>query len=786
MFKNYVKIAFRNLIRYKGISAVNIIGLATGMAAFVLVALYFQNEFSYDKFNDNFDRIYRVQHYVLAKDEISEKIYTPYPVADFLRENYPELERATVLKRIGDESLSINGTGRFFEHGGYYAKPSVFDMFTFKYISGNPQEALASPNQIILTNSLARKLFPDGNPVGKVIRASKNESLVVSGVIEDIPNNHFNMDYLVSFETYPSQREPGFQDNWQNFSCRNYVLLNAGVDPEEVNQKIYSALDSKIENNDKKLYLRPLADLHLNATAEQSELLTILLYYGGVSFFILLLACVNFINMTTARSEIRAREIGIRKVIGSSRKTLVAQFLGESFIVAFLAMLVSFVIAELLLPLFNSFTYRNMKLEFVENWGFVLGIALVFSLVGLLAGLYPSFYLASLKPLKILRGSTVVKSDQKRGQGLFRRLLVGFQFVISISLFIMTLFVYKHMDFMKNKDLGFEDKHLLRVAIKSDEAKRTFEDLRNSLLASPQVIDVAASTTIPFFGNRAVEINKEDDPEHKIWTSYNEVSYDFIDTYKIQLVNGRNFSRAFGTDETACIINETMAARLGWENPIGHKVQGKKFTIIGVVKDFHARSFQDKIRPYMMTLHSGEIDGDNLYSIRISEANPQGALSHIQSTLQDYFPNQSFQIHRFRDNLDNDAMKVWDGVRRTFTFFVVMAFLLAIIGLVGLVSFVVLRRKKEIGIRKVLGASIHSIFVLVTRDLLMLLAIAFLIGAPIAYLVSVYAPSYYKYEMRASDFALSALVLFGMAALTILHQSLKAAFANPVDSLRDE
>ena len=779
MIRNYFKIATRQLLKYKGITVTNILGLATGFCAFLIVALYVQNELSYDKFNENFEHIYRVQHYSVNKNRTRESISSPFPAPSELASSFPEIAQSTTLKRMGLQKLIVEGDISYSENGGFYAEPTFFDLFTVSFIHGNPDKALTSPNQIILTASLAKKLFDNQDPIGKSIRHGSDIQLTVSGIIEDIPDNsHLAIDYLVSMSSLNNGNQK-FQTDWSNFSFLGYVLLSEHSDTGPINNKIYDFLDSRIQNNNRKLYLKPMAELHLKPN-EDGELISILISYSVVAFFIMVLACTNFINLSTARSDVRRKEIGIRKVIGGNQIELIFQFLSETILISLLSMIIAFVLAEFLLPLFNEFTQRNLDIQYLENWRFLIGMILAFIVVGLLAGLYPSFVLSRFKPLSVLKSNV-------RNTAILRKSLVGFQFLISITLIICTFYVQKQITHMKNKDLGFDAEHIYHAEINNADSTLALRVVEESLLSNPHVKSVSMSSGIPFFRNHSIEINQEEmPPEEKIRIFHNQVSTNFIETYELELIEGRNFTSS--GDAYSCLINEKLKEKLGWENPIGKRIHNNQYTIIGVVKDFHTLEVHKEIRPYMMTQHS-KMEGTIFYSLRLSDNISTSSIKDIKQVFSDLFPNQSIALASFRDDLGDDvntSMRVWNGIQKTFIFFSTLSVILALIGMLSLVTFIMQKRTKEVGVRKIVGATDKNIFVIVTGEFLKPLALAFAVAAPVAYTLSQMVPGYNLYQLQLADILFVGILIFGVAFLSALNQLRKLSMTNPVEALRDD
>ena len=790
MVKNYLKIAFRNLIRHKMNSAINISGLAVGMAAFIMIALYVKYEYTWDRFHENFNRIYRIQQIVSLADGTQFWTQTPYPLAQKLMAEFPEFEETTEVREIWGELLSTSEKQTFFEKEGYYANPAIFKILSFQFLLGSPETALEEPFSVVLTRELAEKYFGNQNPLGQEIHSSENKDLKVTAVIEDLPeNSHIRPTYLVSFNTFKSRYGEAGLTNWHNNSFRTYALLKKNVDSKQVNTKIKHTLDSIIEKNNKHLYLKPLSELHLTPN-ESGDFNSTLFYFSAIAFFILVLASINSINLTTAQASLRIKEISVRKVVGSSRLSLVKQFLGESVLLSMLALGISFFLVEIFLPAFNSFIDRKLTVNLGSNWPFVLGLALFFIIVGILAGIYPALYLSGFNPIALLKGNLAIFSNKAQisSKGRLRKILIGFQFNVSIVLIGTTLFVNNQIDFMKKKDLGFKHDNLLLCSIPNVDSNTNFTKLRTILLANADIQDVALSSNAPFHGNDGWFINWEGaGADQKILSRVNWVDPHFIDTYQMKIKMGRNFSETYLTDEHACLINETAVRTFGWEDPLGKRIIDNKYTVIGVVQDFHPYSVHERIPPYILFLHSEKLSRFDQVSIKLTSTNIPNSLQFIRSTLTEFFPQTLFRMKFFDEGyFEGKAFRVWEGVGKTFSFFTILAIIIATIGLFGLVSFAVQRRTKEIGIRKVLGASVVGVLTLISKEYLALLTIASILALPLGYLVTQTTPGAYKYQMQLIDHLLPIIACYVIAFLTAAHQSIRAATANPVDSLRYE
>jgi putative ABC transport system permease protein len=789
MFKNYFKIAIRNLKSDKIYSSINIFGLSVGMTAFILIALMFQFLYSFDTYHKDYKRIYRVQQELQDKNR-TEWTQTVYPLAQELKNTIPEIEEAAVMREISNEYLTSKEDIVLKDENGFLADPEILKILSFKFLEGSPEAALNNPGFVVLSKSLAQKLFPGEKALGKLLKGSLNRDLIVTGIFEDFPlNSHIYPSYLVSFSTMDqilARDYKEYKNDWKNNAYRNYILLKRNTDSEFVEAKIKNLLDNKVENNDKKLYLKPIKDARINATREGMSN-SPFYYYAAIALFMLVLACINFINLTTARSGLREKEIGIRKVVGGSRFSLIKQFIGESVLISFPAMMIAFVFAEALLPLFNSFMQTQLKISFADNWQFIIAMMLTFLFVGMLAGIYPAFYLSSLKPITVIKGTAINAKSGKSGKGTLRKILVSFQFIISITLILTTVFMFKQVDFMKHKDLGYNKSNLLYCYIEANNSKSNFRELRNSLLARQEIIDASISVNVPAHGYWNREINWEGSTEdQKINVLFNIADYNFINTFQMKMIKGRNFLKEFPTDSNTCLVNETLASEIGWHNPIGKKLFDNKYTVIGVIKDFHPFSVHNRIPPYMVVLHNGELNRENNYTIRIASNDISQSIQHVRSILKTFFPDVIFELQLFDTNFDRETLAVWEGVQSTFGFFSVLTIIIALIGLLGLVSFTTRRRTKEIGIRKVLGASEGGLYFLVVKEFLIMLGVAITLAAPTAYVILVTTPGAYKYQVKTGDFIIPLFTIISVTIIVTLKQVLSVTKANPSESLHYE
>ena len=531
------------------------------------------------------------------------------------------------------------------------------------------------------------------------------------------------------------------------------------------------------------LYLLPLKDAFLHPN-DQNDYMVAIFLYGLIAVFILLLASVNFINLTTANSSTRAKEIGIKKVSGSNRQTLIRQFLSESVIIALIAMNVAFVVAKLFLPVFSRIINRELQFTYSENYGFIIALFGIAIIIGLLSGIYPALFLSSFKTINILKTNIFKNQSGKIG---FKKVLITFQLFISVFLIIGTLMVLKQVNHMMTMDRGFNIHNIIYAQFKSKKENGTIKDLRNRFLHYPEIENVTISLNAPFRGNEGRSINWEGSGDEQINARYNRVDEHFLETYQIKLVQGRNFMADSKSDIKECIINQAALKVFGWKDPIGKKLYDNQYQVMGVVKDFHYANMHDKIEPYIFVLHSGNTYGENIYSIRVKPDNILLTRRKITEVFDDYFPNDAFEFWFLENQFyQNDAYKNWNGVNKTFKFFSILAILISIIGLFGLISFTAKKRVKEMGIRKVFGSTPKQIYFLLAKEYIPLLLASIILGSVGAFILYHHLPGAYKYHMQIWEYVIAWLITILFVLLTISYQSIMVALRNPVESLRYE
>jgi len=813
MFQNYLKIALRTLWKHRGHTAINVVGLAVGLACCLLITLYVLDELSFDRFHAHADRIYRLNTDIKFGGNDMRFAVSPDPAGPTLRRDFPQVENFVRLHQRGTWLVRRAGTtSNLREENITFADSTLFDVFTFPLVSGDPRRALTEPNTVVISESAARRHFGGQNPVGQAMIFDNGKTFRVTGVMRDLPlNSHFQANFFLAMRSddYP-------WGQWLSNNHHTYLLLKPGVNAAEfeknldgviekyvgpqVRQFLGSSLDQfRKAGNSMRFWLIPLTDIHLHAQ-QQIELAPngdsqYVYVFSAVAVFILLIACINFMNLATARSANRAREVGVRKVLGSQRGQLIGQFMAESVLLAVLAMGLALMFVAATVPLFNTLAAKSLTMSSFFTPRLLLVVLLLPLVAGVLAGSYPALFLSSFRPIAVLKGGTLagrLHTGLKRVS--LRSGLVVFQFITSIVLIVGTLGVYRQLNFIQTKKLGFERDHLLTVNDVYALGKRA-ESFKADVLKVPGVVRGSLSGYLPTPSNRS---DNAFFPEGKI-DQKNGVSLqnwgvdpDYVQTLGMQLVQGRDFSREFGSDSTGILLNETAVKRFGFTDPIGKRVSRfddptgktlKTFTVIGVVKNFHFESLRRNIGPLGLVLSPNS--GSAVF--RLSRTDPTALLKQIEAKWQAIAPGQPFSYAFVED--DFDAMyRAEQRVGTLVLSFSVLAILVACLGLFGLAAYMAEQRTKEIGVRKVLGASVPSLVGLLSKDFLKLVFIALLIATPLAWwaMRQWLRDFAYRVELDAWIFVLAGLLAVGIALLTVSFQSVKAALMNPVKSLRTE
>lgn len=805
MLRNYIRITFRSLLRFKAFAMINLLGLALGLTTGIFILMYVLDELSFDKFHANADRIYRV-----GTDMTDTKTgalngsieANGWPIGALLKKDYPEVESIIYLRNGSD--LVINHEGKRFEQKLYFASEDFFRMFSFPLKEGNPAEALSQPNTVVISESMEKKYFGEQEALGKTLTFADTLSFLVTGVMKDVPEqSHMQFDVLVSFKTYPIlHKDFTFDDGWGNLNVRNYVMLKEGVNKANFFSNARNLYMNYVKDDMKKygmyMYLgfEPLKDIYLttkrgNGMGSLGSLERVYMV-SGIAAFVLLLACINFVNLATARSVYRAKEVGLRKVVGSSRFTLIKQFLGESFILTFISFLISLALVGLLFPLFNQLIGKNYDLNMLLNSTLLVGVVALVIVVSLLSGYYPAMILSALKPSDTLKGKM---QSSTRGVQL-RRGLVVFQFMISAVLIICTFIVQDQLSFMKNQTLGFAGEQVVVLDITKVSKLNSLQkaSFKNELKQLAAVDEVTFTNAVPgkpgWVGQWAHAEEKSAD--ETIGVEYMSIDENYLNTLKLQLVAGRNFDPARPAEiSEGLILNEEAVKQFGWEAP--EKALGKKITspsgapegtVIGVVKDYHEFGLQQKIYPMTMAYRPQH---SRYFAIKFHASKTDELLSSLQATWKKHFTDSDFLYFFLNENFEH-SYRAENLLAKVFTVFSIMTILIAIIGLVGLVSFMVVSKTKEIGIRKVLGADVLSIARMLSKEFLLLVILANLIACPLAgYFASQWLEKFaYRTTIGPLFFVVTIVTGVLITLIAISFQTIKAAMINPVNSLRSE
>ena len=808
MIKNYVKTAWRNIARHKGYSFITIFGLAVGLAGCLLILLFIKDELSYDRYNQNYANIYRVTAYVRFGGLDGSIGTVPAPLAAACSREFPEVESAVRFRELGNVIVR-HGDKSYTESGLFFADASIFKVFTLPLRRGNPQTALVRPRTIVLSQTTAHKYFGASDPVGRTLRLDNQEDYQITGVFRDIPaNSHFRFDLIASLESLAESRQP----RWDGNNFFTYLLLRPGSDTAAlqakfpgfireylgpwIKQVLGSSIDEVYASGVRLEYhLQPLGDIHLRSQLK-TEIgvngdIRFVYIFSAIALLILAIAAINFINLSTARSAGRSREAGIRKVLGSEHRQLVCQFLADSLLLSSLAIVLALLLTAIALPWFNNLTNKEIDLGRIGIGFVAVSAAGMTLLVGLLAGLYPAWRLASARPADVLKGNLAAGV---RG-GRLRAVLVVFQFSVSMVLIIATLVVFRQLHFIQNKNLGFAKDQVLILQNAHLLEKQTAA-FKIEMLKHPAIVSGTVSGFLPIRPS-----NRNDSglfPKGKIQSNSTiiaqnwKVDADYVKTMGMKIVAGRDFAKDAPADNTAVIINQAAARQLGWQEPLGRQIgfpqdsQVKTFTdrtVIGVVEDFHYESLRSPISPLVMFLGGN----GNRISFRFQAGNTASVLSELKRQWQLFAPGQPFE-YNFMDERFGEMHRSEQRLGTIFSAFSGLAIFIACLGLLALSSFMAEKRTKEIGIRKVLGATISEIIVLLSREFVKWVAISALIAWPLAY----YAMHRwlqgfaYRIQIEFGVFVLSSLLALLIAMLTVSFQAVRAAVANPVDSLRYE
>ncbi len=801
MFKNYLKIALRNLRKHKGYSFINIFGLATGMACCLIIMLFVQDELSFDGFHKKAARLYRMNiNFVFANGSFSNSL-SGAPMATHLLKDFPEIEKAVRFHQPMTEDLMVGyGNRRFYEKRFFYADGEVFQAFTFPLLQGDPLTALRDPFSVVLTESMAKKYFGEENPLGKTIRLEDQHDYQITGVMQDVPANaHLHFDFLGSFSTLESTLGQQLLQDWMFNPFMTYVLLAENTTRAQVEEKFPQFMDAytaQFLGPDLRLrpWLQPITEIHLYPQGNEIETgsnISFIYIFSAIAMMVLLIACFNFMNLSTARATTRAKEIALRKVIGAERRQLVQQFLGESLMLSVIALVFALLLIELFLPRFNSVFERSLRLDYFENMFLLAGVVATAFLAGIVSGSYPAFFLSAFKPVEMVKGKLEV-SMVKRTPLLFRQVLVIFQFAISIALIAGTVVVYRQLHYMKNKDLGLNQEQVVVIPMRDPGIIQKQETFKSQLLAEPGIANVTYASRPLGTGAWGTLVGREGaPPEQQVHMKFLFVEHDFIPALEIEMSAGRNFSKEFPADvNEAFVLNEKAVQDLGWKSPqeaIGQRLtcrRGEAGAIIGVVKNFHFQPMQVFMQPLVM--HLGPQNMQTMM-VRIEGQDIRATMAKLRQKWNEFVPNWPF-VYSFLDQDFDNLYKSQEQFGQMFGNFTFLAILIACLGLFGLATFSAERRKKEIGIRKVLGASSPSLVLLLSKEFTVLVGIATIIASPPAwYFMNRWLQNFsFRIEIEPWILLTAGGLALLIALLTVSTQAIRAALANPVEALRYE
>lgn len=792
MLTNYFKIALRNLRAHPLYSLINVAGLALGLACCVLIFLFVRDELSYDEYHAKADRIYRV---VTSTSDSGEPTNANgfFVTGPALETDFPEVQETVRFRKTGQgrQTLVRHGENAHYEDRFFFADSTVFDVFSVPMLNGDPKTALASPNSLVLTESSAQKYFGLRNPIGTQIQADPDNdgeltNFTVTGVVEDVPEqSHIHFDFLASFSSqsgYPDL--PGWGSFWQVYT---YVLLPEGYNPDRLEARLPEFQASHTDMEWFSLGLQPLTNIHLhsslNSEVEPTSSIAYVWVFSVAGLFVLLLACINFMNLATARSARRSSEVGVRKALGARRQQLVKQFLGESVVLALLALVFALTLVAALLPIVNTMSGKSLSFSLVADGSVTLALVGVTVLVGVFAGSYPALYLSGFEPIEVLR-----KRGSSGGHRRFRQGLVVFQFAVSSLLIAATAIAYQQMDYIQNRPLGFARDQIVVLPI-NDAIRDRYESFKEEVTRHAGVLNASGSALVPTKGSSTYLFQLEGRNEESGLHTY-LVDDDFLETYDIQIEAGRGFSEDHRSDEgRALLVNEAALQNWGIQNP--QDILGKKITgaadgrVVGVIEDFHSYSLREAVRPMLVGVLSP--DDFNYLGVRIGTENYQGALDRVESTWDAFAPNYPFSYF-FLDDAFADMHRADQRFSQVLTFFALLTILIACLGLFGLAAYTAEKRRKEVGIRKALGATATNVVTLLSIEFVQLVGIAFLVAIPGAYYAMQQWLENFAYhtEIGVGVFLASGALVALIGLFSVSGQALRAARVDPATTLRDE
>lgn len=790
MLKNFFRVAFRNILKHKGFTFINVTGLAVGLTAALLIILWVQDELSYDRFNTDGANIYRVEEDQFYSGERYHVTVTPHPSGPVWKEKIPEIVEQTRINRLS-RILFRKDEKVFYESSVAGVDSGFFKMFTLPLLLGNPETVLEAPNSVVLTESMAKKYFGNEDPLGQSITMENRMQFNVTGVLKDIPrNSSFRYDAFIPYSFL--QSIGAVSTSWGNNSIYTFVQIEKGSDIEDVNTKLTDVVKEYLPETTVKYLLFPLLDIHLHAQfgfEETNGPMVAIYIFSLIAFFVILIACINFINLSTAKASGRAKEIGIRKVAGADRKTMISQFMFESVLLVIFALLLSVLLTGLLLGTFNSISGKYFILSDLLKIRFIISFIAVGLLAGFVSGIYPALYLSSFKPMAVLKGETA----SGRGNGRLRQILVVVQFTLSVLIAVASIFMFIQLKYMQNKDLGFDKENLLCIPM-NNFTRGQYYNLKRELLAETLIQGVTASNRNPVMvGSNSGGADWDGrDPEKRVLIGTYAVDYDYLETMKMSLVSGRSFSRDFqgdlARDTTGnFLINEEVAKIMDVGDPVGKnfRFMGISGTIVGVLKDFHFKGADQTIEPIAIAL----ADTSYLSSIliRLTPGRVPESLKIVERAWQELLPDYPLEYSFIDQDYDN-LFRSEARLMRLLGSFTILTLIIACLGLYGLSSYSTERRTNEVGIRKVMGAGTGSVIITMAREFLILVIIAIIIALPAGYYVvgRLLKQFAYRVDLDPAVFILIALGALTIALFTVSFQAFRASNINPAEALKVE
>jgi len=792
MFISNIKIALRSLVRYKNYWVINVLGLSIALACFIIITLWIQDELSFDKFHKNVDNLYRVTWKESSEQKYS--VLTPAPFAKVVTNDYPQIANSTRYTQM-PMALFFKYKEKNLQAKVSFADPRFLKMFTFPFIQGDPETALDEPLSIVCTEEMAKKYFPNENPLGKILTFQLGNNLEfglkVTGVIKNMPHNsHIQTNAIISFNFWKNFRN---LDYWGDCFTTTYLFIEENQNIKDIERKVESCMEKYMNEGTsagKQVFLQPIKDIHLYSnfrleTNTHGDIKYIYLF-AVIALFILIIACINFMNISTAHSIKRAKEIGLRKAIGARRIDIILQFLGESFCFLLLSFFLAIVLAELSLPYFSELTAKSLFIDYFSSQ-FIIGAIVILAFTTVVSAGYPAFFLSSFMPVQALKDNVNLTSKGN----LFRKTLVAFQFSLSIIIIIGSFVVYNQIKFMKNTSLGYNKENLIYAKM-SGEMGMKYKAVKNDLLQYPNIISATANEFVTGDVRQGTSsISWENKQKNDVIMQVLRIDYDFVKTYDIKMVKGRFYSKEFPTDATnAYVVNEAAVKAMGMESPVGKqfKLWGYSGKIIGVIKDFHFRSLHNNIEPLILWPNTKKNFSNFTYiTIRINSKDMQQTMSFVEGIWKKYSPNYPFEFKLFGETLDAQY-RAEQRVAKVLNWFTLMAIFISSLGLLGLISLMTEQRTKEIGIRKILGASVFEIVQILLKDFVLWILLANIIAWPIAWFTMNKWVENFAYHIDISlwIFLLSGVLALVIALLAVSLQTVRAATTNPIESIKYE